>query len=69
MGPVKDQASCGSCWAFATAGAVEGAYYVARRETLSLSEQNLVDCAWDFDHQVRQKMVKKIVFYTRMYSK
>lgn len=41
---VKDQGSCGSCWAFATTGALESALAARNRYTL-LSEQNLVDCS------------------------
>jgi len=42
--PVKDQARCGSCWAFSTTGSVEGAYQIATGKLTSLSEENLVQC-------------------------
>jgi cathepsin F len=42
--PVKYQGTCGCCWAFATVGNLEGLYYIKYKKSVSLSEQQLLNC-------------------------
>jgi len=50
VSPVKDQGSCGSCWAFATAETVESALALVTGNLTILSPQNVVSCTPNPDH-------------------
>lgn len=45
---VKDQGMCGSCWTFGATATMEGAWYVQTGEKRSFSEQQILDCAYDW---------------------
>jgi len=42
--PVKNQGSCGSCWAFSTVGSLEGRAQLAKGNLQQFSEQQFVEC-------------------------
>merc|ERR1711862_107208 len=44
VSPVKNQGQCGSCWAFSSVGALEGAMFIATGTLNQYSEQDFVDC-------------------------
>lgn len=56
--PVKSQQHCGSCWTFATSGALEAHTCLHSGDALGLdcptwnglAEQQLLDCAWNYDN-------------------
>ena len=45
--PVKDQGSCGSCWAFSATEAIESAWMIAGNDEAIMAPQELVDCTLD----------------------
>ncbi|CAD8152319.1 unnamed protein product [Paramecium octaurelia] len=48
---VKNQGSCGSCWAFSAVGTLEINADIELNRKYELSEQDLVDCSGPYDNQ------------------
>lgn len=48
---VKNQGSCGACWAFSAAAALESHYFFKTGQLISLSEQNLIDCTGPYGNK------------------
>ncbi|GJV33211.1 cysteine protease XCP1-like protein [Tanacetum coccineum] len=50
VAPVKNQGSCGSCWAFSMVVAMEGINQIVTRNLTELLEQELIDCYTSFNN-------------------
>jgi len=46
VGPVKDQAMCGSCWTYGTIGPIESIMAIRTGKLVTLPEQYVLDCTW-----------------------
>jgi cathepsin L len=47
--PIKNQAACGSCWAFAAVGAFESSWLIENNQTIDSSEQRVFNCTPNSD--------------------
>lgn len=45
VNPVKNQGSCGSCWAFSAVAGLESIYAIKAGNLFAFSEQQVVDCS------------------------
>ena len=48
---IKNQGSCGSCWAFAATGALEAQHKRINNQLVYMSEQQLIDCSWNYGNR------------------
>jgi C1A family cysteine protease len=66
--PIRNQNSCGSCWAFSTAGPFESAWAIRNNAMIDTSEQDLLSCSgvgscaggwWAYDYIIASGIAKE----------
>lgn len=72
ISPVKFQGSCGSCWAFGTAGTVEASYALVNdKKIIDASEQELLSCSgsgtcaggyWAFSYGQKRGLPQEVAY-------
>lgn len=50
VSPVKNQGKCGSCWTFSATGAMESHLDIQFNEKKDLSQQQLLDCSYQYQN-------------------
>lgn len=53
--PVKEEGKCGAGWAFSAVGALEGQLFRSTNKLVSISAQNLIDCATKEGENLRSR--------------
>jgi cathepsin H len=66
---VKEQGSCGSCWAFGTTGCLESLQAKQTGQLINFSEQQLVDCAKRLNNNGCKGGLTSQVFEYILYNK
>jgi C1A family cysteine protease len=72
--PVRNQGSCGSCWAFAATGSIEAAMWIKSKIKVVLSPQQLVDCSTNYGNLgcdggvVGWGLIKFIYYINKLYK-
>jgi C1A family cysteine protease len=66
---VKNQGKCGGCWSFSASGALEGLHAIKKKELVSLSEQQMLDCSSSYGNQgCNGGLMTNAFTYTRDYG-
>lgn len=71
VNPVQNQLKCGSCWAFASCGAIEAQIFKKTGKLVELSTQQLVDCIrgwWWRSNGCKNGIVEEAFAYIKSYG-